>query len=70
MNVNLHVCVCSIFNTQVPEWMHALKRESGKERRKREVGAPKRRRVSTVSGYDKAKAHRKQQVGLEVFLAC
>jgi len=37
---------------QVPDWMLSIKKVKPKERRRMEVTAPQRRRISTVSGYD------------------
>lgn len=51
-----HVC-----RWQVPEWMLSLKKERPKDRRKLEVSAPKRRHISTVSGYDKQRSFKRKQ---------
>ncbi|CAE7240420.1 ddx52, partial [Symbiodinium pilosum] len=47
---------------EVPDWMLRLKAKPKKERRMAEWRQPKRKRISTVSGYDKKKAHKKQQM--------
>ncbi|CAE7283547.1 ddx52 [Symbiodinium natans] len=47
---------------EVPEWMLRLKAKSKKERRMAEWRQPKRKRISTVSGYDRKKAHKRQQM--------
>lgn len=41
--------------------MLSLKKEKPKERRKLEVSAPKRRRISTTTGWDKQQAFKKKQ---------
>jgi hypothetical protein len=41
--------------------MLSLKKEQPRERRKLEVSAPNRRRISTVTGYDKQRAFKKKQ---------
>lgn len=41
--------------------MLALKKEKPRDRRKLEVSAPKRRRISTVSGWDKQQSFKKKQ---------
>lgn len=46
---------------KVPEWMLSLKKEKPKDRRKLEISAPKRRRISTVSGWDKQRSFKKKQ---------
>ena len=53
--------VVKLSGCEVPQWMLTLKKERPKERRKLEVGAPKRRRISTVTGFDKQRAWKKQQ---------
>lgn len=45
----------------VEEWMLRLKPKSKKERRMAERRPPQRKRVSTVSGWDLARLHKKQQ---------
>ncbi|CAE7946998.1 ddx52 [Symbiodinium sp. KB8] len=47
---------------EVPEWMLRLKARSKKERRMAEWRQPKRKRISTVSGYDRKKSHKRQQM--------
>merc|ERR1712113_560688 len=46
----------------VPEWMLRLKPKSKKMRRMAEQRPPERKRVSTVSGWDLARAHKKRQM--------
>ena len=41
--------------------MLSIKKVKSRERRKMEVTVPPRRRISTVTGYDLQKAHRKAQ---------
>lgn len=47
---------------EVPEWMLRLKQRSKKEKRLAEWRQPKRKRISTISGYDLKKAHKKKQM--------
>lgn len=47
---------------EVPEWMLRLKPKSKKDRRKAEWRPPTRKRISTLSSYDLAKAHKKRQM--------
>eukprot|EP00439_Symbiodinium_sp_Y106_P039169 s1418_g4.t2 len=47
---------------EVPEWMLRLKARPKKERRMAEWRQPKRKRISTVSGYDRKKSHKRQQM--------
>eukprot|EP00933_Yihiella_yeosuensis_P056918 TRINITY_DN5637_c0_g1_i2.p1 TRINITY_DN5637_c0_g1~~TRINITY_DN5637_c0_g1_i2.p1 ORF type:complete len:562 (-),score=141.04 TRINITY_DN5637_c0_g1_i2:304-1989(-) len=47
---------------EVPEWMLRLKPKSKRERRNSDFQIPKRKRISTVSGYDLKKAHKKKQM--------
>ena len=46
---------------QVPDWMLSIKKEKGKERRKLEMSAPRRSRISTTTKWDKRKAHHKRE---------
>lgn len=46
---------------QVPDWMLSLKKVRPKERRLLEVSVPNRRRISTTTGWDLQKAHKKAQ---------
>eukprot|EP00434_Breviolum_minutum_P020586 symbB.v1.2.018152.t1/scaffold1415.1/size121899/5 len=46
---------------EVPDWMLRLKPKSKKEKRLAEWRQPKRKRISTISGYDLKKAHKKKQ---------
>lgn len=54
--------VSGVYVWQVPEWMLSIKKLKPKDRRKREMGAPQRHRISTVSGYDLKKRNRKRQL--------
>eukprot|EP00931_Biecheleriopsis_adriatica_P038053 TRINITY_DN21823_c0_g1_i1.p1 TRINITY_DN21823_c0_g1~~TRINITY_DN21823_c0_g1_i1.p1 ORF type:complete len:570 (+),score=130.49 TRINITY_DN21823_c0_g1_i1:84-1793(+) len=47
---------------EVPDWMLRLKPKTKKERRMAEWRQPKRKRISTISGYDLKKAHKKKQI--------
>jgi len=47
---------------EVPDWMLRLKPRSKKQRRNAEFRQPERKRISTVSGYDLAKAHKRKQI--------
>eukprot|EP00930_Biecheleria_cincta_P039045 TRINITY_DN26851_c0_g1_i1.p1 TRINITY_DN26851_c0_g1~~TRINITY_DN26851_c0_g1_i1.p1 ORF type:complete len:580 (+),score=130.12 TRINITY_DN26851_c0_g1_i1:127-1866(+) len=46
----------------VPDWMLRLKPKSKRERRMAEWRPPKRKRISTVSGYDLKKSHKRKQI--------
>jgi len=46
---------------EVPDWMLRLKPRSKKQRRNAEFRQPERKRISTISGYDLAKAHKRRQ---------
>ncbi|CAM9199905.1 unnamed protein product [Discosporangium mesarthrocarpum] len=55
--------VIRLSGCKVPDWMLSMKKLRGKDRRKREAGAPQKRpRISTVSAYDKKRAHKRQQM--------
>jgi hypothetical protein len=41
--------------------MLSIKKVEGKEKKALEVSAPKRRKISTVTGFDKKRAHRRAQ---------
>merc|ERR1712070_867940 len=47
---------------EVPEWMLRLKPRTKKQRRNAEFRQPERKRISTVSGYDLAKSHKRKQI--------
>lgn len=41
-----------MISEQVPEWMLSIKKLQSRDRRRMEMSAPRRHRISTVSGYD------------------
>lgn len=47
---------------EVPEWMLRLKQKNKKEKRMAEFRPPERRRISTVSGWDLKRIHKKKQM--------
>lgn len=47
---------------EVPDWTLRLKPRNKKQRRNAEFRTPDRKRISTVSGYDLAKAHKRKQI--------
>merc|ERR1712151_149126 len=47
---------------EVPEWMLRLKKQPKKVRRMAEQRPPERKRVSTISGWDLARSHKRKQM--------
>merc|ERR1712232_1496528 len=47
---------------EVPDWTLRLKPRSKKQRRNAEFRQPERKRISTISGYDLAKSHKRKQM--------
>ena len=55
--------VAKLSGCEVPAWMLALKKERPDERKRRETGpAPERHRISTESGYDRDRRHKKRSM--------
>jgi len=52
--------VMKLSGCDVPEWMLSIKKVGKRERKKRELSAPSRKRISTVSGYDLQRVNKRR----------